>query len=120
MVAPSLVDSLSWSQLARNAPQLLGVNNMRSGCGLRKSILGWRMASKFRSRRVEGAAQLLDSTFRREYDGTSWVRRKRATIAANLVQDHDLAIPRRLVGSLDSRERRGIAHRRSGPRPISR
>jgi asparagine synthase (glutamine-hydrolysing) len=34
-----------------------------------KAVLGRRMASKFRSRFVEGASQLLDSTFRREYDG---------------------------------------------------
>ena len=36
---------------------------------LAKAILGRRAASKFRSGRVEGTAQILDTAFHREYDG---------------------------------------------------
>ena len=49
--------------------QNLGFSTAMMVAQVVKAILGRRVASKFRSRWVEGAAQLLDSTFHREYDG---------------------------------------------------
>ena len=51
-----------------------------------KAILGRRAASKFRSRWVEGAAQLLDPTFHREYDG--YLREQAASLAPRNLDRH--------------------------------
>jgi asparagine synthase (glutamine-hydrolysing) len=49
--------------------QNLGFGTAMMVAQIGKAILGRRAASKLRSRWVEGAAQLLDPTFHREYDG---------------------------------------------------